>query len=304
MHIVIQTLLCLNKVRRKPFLEKFIYYFFIQIILMTIIDPKISVIIPAKNSQRTIGKCLMHILNQNYKPYEIIVVDGGSNDRTQEIATKYGAKVIIEPTHEGNYPGIGRNYGAKNAQGEILAFIDSDCYAEENWLMKVKDFLRYEEIGIYGIIVKDGTGSLISRAYHYLINEISYDFSPSRCMAIRKEIFDKIKGFDETLTAGEDNEISYRVISLGYKIVIDKETKVYHEDDHLKSLRGIWNQQKWYYESEKMLRQRYPYKFRRFRTTTPIREHLTSLIKALRIGGIKFTLTCLVIKFLSMKRHL
>lgn len=264
----------------------------------------ISVIIPAKNSQRTIRKCLMHVLNQSYKPYEIIVVDGGSTDRTREIAAAYGAKVLVEPFHKGNYPGIGRNFGAKNACGQILSFLDSDCYPEKNWLMKVEKNLSDENVGIYGIIVRDGSNSRLSRAYHYLIREINYDFAPSRCMSIRKNIFEKINGFDETLTAGEDNDLSYKVRNSGYKIIIDKKTKVYHDDDHLNSLKGIWMQQKWYFEAEKELRRRMPYRFKRFKTSASLKEHLIPLIKAFWVEGFSFALTCLIIKLISIRKHL
>jgi len=52
-------------------------------------NPRISVIIPAKNSERTIGKCLKSVFNQEYVPQEVIVVDGGSTDRTRSIANWY-----------------------------------------------------------------------------------------------------------------------------------------------------------------------------------------------------------------------
>ncbi|MBS7648474.1 glycosyltransferase, partial [Candidatus Bathyarchaeota archaeon] len=248
--------------------------------------------------------CLMHVLNQSYKPCEIIVVDGGSTDRTRKIATAYGAKVLVEPPHKGNYPGIGRNYGAKNSLGKILSFLDSDCYPERNWLMKVNKIFNNKNVGVYGVIVRDGNSSDLSKAYHYLIREINYDFVPSRCMSIRRSVFEKINGFDETLTAGEDNDLSYKVRNLGYKIIIDKDTLVFHDDDHLNSLKGIWRQQKWYFEAEKELRKRMPYRFKRFRTSASMKEHLLPLIKAFWIGGLSFALNCLTIKLISLRKHL
>lgn len=271
---------------------------------ITVRSPKISVIIPTKNSARTIGKCLWSVFNQSLKPIEVIVVDGGSKDSTLKIAEQYGVKIFKEPSHSGNAPGIARNFGAKKAKGEILAFIDSDCYPEKNWLTRVVDTLSNEKIGIYSVIVRDSIGNIISKAYHYLHMQISYDFAPSRCMAIRKEIFLRVGGFDETLTSGEDNDLSYKIKSLGYNIIIDKELKVFHDDDHLTSLVGIWHQQKWYFESEKELRKRIPRKFRRLKTYAPLKEHLLPLMKALWIGGINFAVACFVIKLMSIKRHL
>lgn len=169
----------------------------------------------------------------------MIFVDGGSKDDTVDIARACGAKVLLEPPHEGNAPGIGRNYGARNANGDVLAFLDSDCYPEKTWLSKVATVFGDRRVGIYGIVVKDMDGSIVSRAYHYLQLQISYDFAPSRCMAVRKEPFWQVNGFDEDLTSGEDNDLSYRVLGLGYKVIADKESKAFHDDDHLTSLMGI-----------------------------------------------------------------
>ena len=263
---------------------------------------RISVIIPAKNSERTVGKCLQSVFNQKYTPYEVIVVDGGSTDRTRSIAEKYRVQVVIEPPHKRNAPGIGRNYGAKNAHGDILAFLDSDCYPERTWLNLVADIFENPQIGVYSIVVSDGTNKTISRAYHYLHMQISYDFAPSRCMAVRQQAFMQVNGFDETLTTGEDNDLSYRVKQQGYKIIVDKESKVYHDDDHMTNLKGIWRQQIWYRESENEMRRRYPNKFRKFRTTYPLKEHLLPLVKSIRFG-VRFALICLIIKLLSMWRH-
>lgn len=264
---------------------------------------RVSVIIPAKNSERTIGKCLQSVVDQEYPPHEVIVVDGGSTDKTRSIAKKYGARVVIEPPHKKSAPGIGRNYGAKGAHGSILAFLDSDCYSEKTWLNLVVDMFKDPKIGVYSIVVRDGTGKIISSAYHYLHMQVSYDFAPSRCMAVRREPFMQVNGFDETLTTGEDNDLSYRIRQLEYKIIVDKENKVYHDDDHMTNLRGIWRQQLWYRESEKEMRRRYPDKFRKFKTTYQLKEHLIPLVKSIRFG-VRFALICLMIKFLSIWRHI
>jgi len=264
--------------------------------------PKISVIIPAKNSERTIGKCLRSVFDQMYAPLEVMVVDANSTDTTRSIAKKHGATVLIEPYHKKSAPGIGRNYGAKSARGDILAFLDSDCYPEKTWLNQVINIFKNPKVGIYSIIVSDGTEKIVSRAFHYLHMEIHYDFAPSRCMAIRRDVFTQVNGFDETLTTGEDNDLSYRVKQLGYEIKVDKKNKVYHDDEHLTSLKGIWRQQRWYRESESEMRKRYPNRFRKFRTARPLREHLVPLLKSVKFG-VGFALACLVIKFFSLWRH-
>jgi len=93
----------------------------------------ISVIIPAKNTEDTIGNCLRAVLSQRYvnTDYEVIVVDDGSTDRTAEIAKSMRARVIQQ---ENAGPAAARNAGAEAAYGEILAFTDADCVPSPEWL--------------------------------------------------------------------------------------------------------------------------------------------------------------------------
>ncbi|GAF90754.1 unnamed protein product, partial [marine sediment metagenome] len=93
----------------------------------------ITVIIPAKNEENYIDKCIEGIkaIDFNKNQMEIIVVDNGSKDRTINIASNSGAKVIeVQDVTIGEL----RNYGAKVAKGEILAFLDADCIPHKKWL--------------------------------------------------------------------------------------------------------------------------------------------------------------------------
>jgi GT2 family glycosyltransferase len=94
----------------------------------------ISVIIPALNEEKYLPRCLESLSRQSRKEeLEIIVVDGGSNDRTVEVAMQYAHKVIVKPSPVG----VGRNIGAKRAEGKVLAFIDADTMACENWIEEI-----------------------------------------------------------------------------------------------------------------------------------------------------------------------
>ena len=83
---------------------------------------KISIIIPTKNSSKTIEKVLKSINKQTFKNYEIIVVDGYSSDNTTDIARKYGARVYKLPYERS----AAINFGAKVARGEIIYILGSD----------------------------------------------------------------------------------------------------------------------------------------------------------------------------------
>ena len=99
-----------------------------------------SVIVPTWNEEKNLPKCLRSLANQvGSKPTEVIVVDGGSTDRTVEIAEEYADRVLVEP---GKPVGAARNIGAKAASGSILAFIDADTTASGNWLEEIERTLK------------------------------------------------------------------------------------------------------------------------------------------------------------------
>ena len=101
--------------------------------------PKVSVIIPAYNEEKYIGKCLDSLLKQTYKDMEIIVIDDGSKDKTLEILKEYEKKYrnirILTQEHKG--PGEARNLGARKAKGEILVLVDADMEFDKDYVKKL-----------------------------------------------------------------------------------------------------------------------------------------------------------------------
>ena len=101
----------------------------------------ISVVIPAHNEEKYIGKCLNSIRKQTFKDYELIVVDNNSTDDTSKIAARYGARVIKE-TKQGITPA--RERGFKEAKAEIIARTDADAIVSPNWLKTINHtFKKY-----------------------------------------------------------------------------------------------------------------------------------------------------------------
>lgn len=96
---------------------------------------KVSVVIPAYNEEKYLGKCLESLRNQTEKPFEIIVVDNNSTDKTAEIAKKMGAEVITEKRQGISFS---RNAGFDAAKGEIIARIDADTTAIPDWIERIK----------------------------------------------------------------------------------------------------------------------------------------------------------------------
>src|SRR3954471_1627329 len=99
---------------------------------MTPEQPRVSVIVPARNAAATIGRALDALRRQcDAEPYEVIVIDNASSDRTGPIAEAAGARVILG---DGSGPGSARNRGAAVARAGVLAFTDSDCFPTPGWV--------------------------------------------------------------------------------------------------------------------------------------------------------------------------
>jgi len=98
--------------------------------------PKVSIIIPAYNSEKLIGRCIESALNQTLKEIEVIVIDDLSQDSTKSIIESYAKKdsrVIGIYSKENHGAGYSRNVGIDRASGEFIGFIDSDDYVDPGW---------------------------------------------------------------------------------------------------------------------------------------------------------------------------
>jgi len=110
-------------------------------------NPKISVIIPVYNGERTLKQCLSSVLNQSYKNYEVIVVNNNSTDKTKEIVhnLKDSARRIEYVFAEKHSIGAARNEGVEIAEGDIIVFTDADCICPHNWIEEITRPIRLEK---------------------------------------------------------------------------------------------------------------------------------------------------------------
>lgn len=122
----------------------------------------ISIVIPARNEEENIERLIESIQNNEFEDFEIIVVDGDSEDRTREIAREYGADVI-----EGLGKGLAaaQNLGWRNASGEIVWFIDADCELESDSLRQAAEFFEENpDKAIGGLEVRHKPEGIIEKA--------------------------------------------------------------------------------------------------------------------------------------------
>ena len=206
--------------------------------------PFISIIIPVKNEEMVIEKCLQSLKQLDYpiNKFEVIIVDGLSADKTVEIAKNYKAKVI---TNHLQTVAPGRNLGFLETKGELIAFSDADCVMDKNWLKNSLQYFQDKNVGGVGgpnFIPKNGSafnqavdlllnlGSILSNSVHVVnLKTVKPVQSLPGCNAIyRKEALKKVMPIDEGLLTCEDAEMNYRLSQKGYKLLYTPDVFVWH----------------------------------------------------------------------------
>ena len=166
----------------------------------------LSIIIPVLNEEKDLPLLLASIKKQNFRDYEIIIADANSTDRTVEIAKSYGCAVVA-----GGLPAKGRNEGAKVAEGNIFLFIDAEAVFQERFLEKA--LLKFKErkldIASCGLepITENKAYKILHNILYNLPARLLEDVFPyaSNFILVKKEIHQRIGGFDEEITLGEDH---------------------------------------------------------------------------------------------------
>lgn len=188
---------------------------------------KISVVLTTKNAEETIGE-LLESLESQEEPYEVLVVDSDSADKTKQVVLECSKK--NKNIRLLDYPGNrakSMNYGIKKATGEAVAFIGGDDIADKDWIKNVRIALKNADIIAGKLISKkqERFGKVANvKLFHKGVN-ITY---PGTNTTYKKEILDKLKGFDPWFFSAEDLEINIRAVDQGYKITYNEKPKVYY----------------------------------------------------------------------------
>lgn len=222
--------------------------------------PKVSVIVCSYNGAKTLDRCLESLKHVNYPDYEVILVDDGSKDNTQEIAAKHSWVVNIKQVNKGL--SVARNVGAQAAQGEVIAYTDSDCMADPDWLYYLVGTLisgNYAGVGGPNISppAEDWIQACVAAApggpNHVLLTDVIAEHIPGCNMAFYKWAFEKVGGFDpEYRKAGDDVDFCWRLQQEGQVIAFSPSAIVWHYRRF--TLDAFRKQQEGYGEAESLLR--------------------------------------------------
>ena len=199
----------------------------------------LSIIIPTREEEKTIVRTLTQFRDALLIPYEIIVSDAGSKDRTAEAARPYCSAVIVF-AGEKHTAGIGRNDGAKAAHGDFLAFIDADTEIPDPRAFFERALAHFENdpnmVGVTGpqraLPVIETSADRISFGFlnalvRFQNNVLHRGEGSGKFMLVRRTAFEKVRGFREDLATREDGDFFYRLSKIG-RTYFDPRLLVFH----------------------------------------------------------------------------
>lgn len=201
---------------------------------------KLSVIIPAYNEEAALPRLLTALKNQTYSdPYEIIVVDNNSTDKTAEVAKSFGVKVVHE-SQQGF--GFAANKGFFSATGDILVRSDADSLPPPQWLERIAKIYKKnnDAVAIGGPIFPLESNRFENFLFYpgsviwmYILRLFGRGFLFTNT-AVKKEVFVKIGGFNPHVY-GEDTDLCYRLVKEG-KVLIRPQMYTFSSIRRLRSL--------------------------------------------------------------------
>jgi glycosyltransferase involved in cell wall biosynthesis len=179
--------------------------------------PALSIIIPAYNEEKYLPKLLDSIRAQDFKDLEVIVVAKPSKDKTVEVAKKYNCII----SKRGDMPSASRNIGSRFAKADILLFLDADTMLTKGFLSTILTEFKKYDLVCGSVFCKPISSNLVDKVAFLLHDLFCFvmqrirSICPGYCIIIKRNTFEKIKGFDTTLRISEDWDLAYRASKVG-----------------------------------------------------------------------------------------
>ncbi len=237
--------------------------------------PKVSIIVCSYNGGKTLQDCLESLDLLNYPDYEIVLVDDGSKDNTQQLVADFEANRVKRSAATGRklpgfmnivQPNMGlsyaRNAGARASSGEVVAYTDSDCMPDPDWLyFMVGTLISGDYCGVGGPNISPPAVNWVQAAVaaapggpsHVLLSDVVAEHIPGCNMAFHRWAFESIGGFDiDYRKAGDDVDFCWRLQNNGGVIAFSPSAIVWHYRRF--TLQAFRKQQEGYGEAESMLR--------------------------------------------------
>jgi cellulose synthase/poly-beta-1,6-N-acetylglucosamine synthase-like glycosyltransferase len=228
--------------------------------------PRVSVVVCSYNGGATLDQCLRSLDALDYPDYEVILVDDGSTDDTRTIAARFPHIRAIHQPNRGL--SAARNTGMRVATGSIVAYTDSDCFVDKDWLTHLVHQLERGNAAAVGgpnLAPRDGwlaacVAASPGQPMHVLESDQEAEHIPGCNMAFRRHALEAVGGFDpQYRKAGDDVDVCWRLQQAGYWITFAPGAFVWHHRRQTPA--AYFRQQGGYGEAEALLRFKHPDRF-------------------------------------------
>jgi glycosyltransferase involved in cell wall biosynthesis len=192
----------------------------------------ISVVIPAKNEEKTIARCIESVLEavKSIESYEVILVDSRSTDRTVDIAQKYPIKILRLKKDWFISPHAGRYTGTINSRSKYVFFLDADMVVHKDWIQKGLDAFDQDEgiAGVTGIIYNVLPDEALNQQHPITRHPLGYvNYLPGPAI-FRMDVLQEVNHFNPFFKGYGEKEIGYRIQAKGYKQIRINSPISYH----------------------------------------------------------------------------
>ncbi len=211
--------------------------------------PELSLVIPAYNEEKYLGACLAAALEHGRGRFrEIVVVDNGSTDGTAEVARKYPGVTVVREPRKGT--GFARDTGWRATTAPLIAFLDADTHLRPRWVDRVhRAFHREPALAcitgpywFYDLPLANAVLIWLNWHFAYVGNLFTGTLVVGGNFVIRRDVLEKMNGFDTTITFhGDDVDIGRRAakfgtVRLSFKIILDSSGRRYRALGTLRTL--------------------------------------------------------------------
>jgi glycosyltransferase involved in cell wall biosynthesis len=236
-------------------------------------QPFVSILLPVRNEERYIERCLYSIARQDYPRarFEVLVIDGQSTDQTKQIVSRFAAESTVDlrllqnPRYR---PAAAMNIGLAEARGEVIIRVDGHAVIESDFVSRSVDALYETRADCVGGVIESEGDTYLGRAVaiamssRFGVGGASFRVGGEGPVdtvafgAYRREVFDRMGGFAEDIDKGEDDELNYRLRDQGGTIVLMPGIRARYTVRG--DLRSVWRQYNGYGRAKPEVLSRHP----------------------------------------------